>query len=343
MGLALPWILLVWGGVIVAGGIVLIRLRRNYQRKHHHGAVPVAHSSRLTTLPSYLRIERRYRWLARGLSLSGIVILVAAIALSARPVALSLEQSDLHNRDIMLCLDVSGSTLPLNTQLLQSFRKLVDRFKGERIGLTVFDSVANNLFPLTDDYDFVKDQLDTIIKESETGYSATLRNGTWESGKGSSLVGDGLASCIMRFDNLDIVRSRSVILATDNMANGEQIINLPQAGVLAREKSVRVYGVNPFDFTTGRTDGSGVSSFDQDAIEFREVTLSTRGGYYTVDYDKSGDAALIRAIVDKISAQEATRFRGAPRLVQTDIPTVFIIAAGAAIAIWLVAAWRLRL
>jgi hypothetical protein len=203
--------------------------------------------------------------------------------------------------------------------LVKEFSQLATNFKGERLGLSVFDNSVSSVFPLTDDYDFIKDKLTEVSSglDGSSSYYSSIFSGTYE-GEGSSLIGDGLASCLMKFDNLDTSRSRSVILATDNYVNGAQIIDLKQAGALAIEKSIRVYGINPWDTT---------SSYYQpeEAKEFHDVALSTGGGYYKIDFDSRSDEGITKDIVNKISAQEATRFKGAPQIVQNDIPDWFVI------------------
>ena len=75
------------------------------------------------------------------------------------------------SRDIVLCLDVSGSALPYDREVIDTYRTLVDNFKGERIGLSIFNSTSRTVFPLTDDYELVSEQLDktsTILKGVES-------------------------------------------------------------------------------------------------------------------------------------------------------------------------------
>ena len=55
----------------------------------------------------------------------------------------------------MLCLDVSGSALPYDRQVIGTYRDLVRSFEGERIGLSIFNSTSRTVFPLTDDYELV--------------------------------------------------------------------------------------------------------------------------------------------------------------------------------------------
>lgn len=334
------WMIVIW--LALAGiGYVLWRFVWNRSARAKRLAtartrrqVPIAHGERLTQLPSYRAVLRRYHILRISLVACVVVALVMNLALSTRPAAVTVTQPELRNRDIMLCLDVSGSMTPTNRQVIGTFETLAQKFDGERVGLTVFDSSANTVFPLTDDYEFIKDQLRTIGQEMDSTYGySKLYRGTAE-GDGSSLIGDGLASCVMHFDNLDTKRSRSVILVTDNYANGAQIVDIKQAGAYAKDKSVRVYGINPADYST-------THSVDKVAKEFREVVMATDGAYYKLDYESKGDAAVVSQIVEKIGQQEATRFKGSPQVAQVDVPLWFSVVLITALVGWYVLAWRL--
>ena len=122
--------------------------------------------------------------------------------------------------------------------------------------------IAVTYFPLTSDYSYIERQLERLRSEfedpQERYYSGTLI------GEGSSLVGDGLASCVVRFDRTDSERSRSIILVTDNFVAGEQIFSLPDAAQLAADRGVRVYGINPGDASEDYLDAyCGVRAGDR--------------------------------------------------------------------------------
>ncbi|MGB4761804.1 MAG: VWA domain-containing protein [Candidatus Saccharimonas sp.] len=332
------WMIVVWVLVAVIGVVIWRRYLNKRRVSHGGGTVVVAHSERLRALPSYAMVLKKYRLLVRVLMVCLVVAVGSALLLSARPASTVLAEPSLHNRDIMLCLDVSGSMTQTVHQITSTYAKLADKLHGERIGLVVFDSSASTVFPLTDDYEFIKKRLSEVAEQlnDTTGYggSNSVYNGIYE-GEGSSLVGDGLASCVTRFDNLDTKRSRSVILATDNYANGAQIVDLKQAGAYARDKGVRVYGVNPSDYSDG-------SYTDPDSQEFREVVLATDGGYFKIDYEQRGDMRVVEQIIEQIGKQEATRYKGAPQLVQTDAPIIPAAILCLSIVGLLIVAWRLK-
>ena len=76
-----------------------------------------------------------------------------------------------RNRDIMLCLDVSGSMYEADSEILRVYAELSKGFKGERIGLVLFDSSPVVVFPLTDDYDFVTKQLESAAEAFKYSFS----------------------------------------------------------------------------------------------------------------------------------------------------------------------------
>ena len=212
----------------------------------------------------------------------------------------------------MLCLDISGSMAAYDATLVATFKTLVKSFEGERIGLVIFNSSAATVFPLTDDYDFINDELDTATKalsgdpELDSFFAGTFN------GRGTSLIGDGLATCVSSFDKVDLQRARSVVFATDNHVAGRPIIDVDEAGELAKAKGVRVYGLNPEE------DGP-----DDEALEMREVVTGTAGQYYAM-----GDQSAIKGIVDAVQAQEATLIDAASRSLYSDNPTLPIALAG---------------
>ena len=133
--------------------------------KATESSLAVAHSGRMTGLPSFRRAM--HRRLVTTVALLGVIVLTGLSALAgiARPAWVETVNPERKMRDVMLCLDVSGSMLGYDADLLESYQELVDRFDGERIGLTVFNATAVSAFPLTDDYDMVQN----FLSEAEEG------------------------------------------------------------------------------------------------------------------------------------------------------------------------------
>ncbi|UKA68853.1 VWA domain-containing protein [Arthrobacter sp. FW306-05-C] len=302
---------------------------------------PVAHADRLTALPEYQAALRRYRrWLALAATALALLLVSTAVA-AARPVSVDTVRPEQHNRDIMLCLDASGSMSSADAAVVEVFAKLAREFDGERIGLTIFDSSAIQVFPLTDDYAYAQEQLQGAKDafDGKPGSSGFL-DGTW-SGRGSSLIGDGLASCLNSFPGAgkpqeasgggtSSQRSRSVVLATDNLLSGKPIMALGQAAALAKDRSVRVYALNPADLDYGPGP-------DQPGAQLRAAAESTGGAYYALDRPDA-----VAGIVTGIEQTETSAIHGAPRAVFADVPGLPLVAALLSALALCVVLWRLQ-
>jgi Ca-activated chloride channel family protein len=328
--------------VLATAGFVAWRWRKRSARRRSAGT-PVAHSERLTRLPEYRTVlNRATAGTIVAASLIGLLAVTTGI-LAARPIHSAVVVPEKFNRDIVLCLDVSGSMAEVDADVLDRFDQLTERFKGERIGLVLFNATAAQVFPLTDDYEFVRDQL-MLVRTGIDGtgdYSDVWGGTSLASRDGASLIGDGLASCVLSFgtdqpgaadpesSQGSDKRSRSVILATDNDVNGEQLMTLEQAGQLASNRDVRVYGI----------DKPGILIGDSpESAEFQRVVEATGGAYFKLD-----DSTAVSAVIDSIQATEASLIKGTPQLVVTDQAAPWIVVSLLLVMLFLVIAWRVRL
>ena len=299
------------GAVLVLAVVVWRVLRRRGQ------AVPVAlaNTERLRALPEYRRAVRRHRWLvAGGVSLVALLSVDAVLG-AARPVQRVTLVDQKDNRDIVLCLDVSGSMVDVDAEVVATFVRLAEGFRGERVSMVIFNSSAVPVFPLTDDYDFVSDQLRraqrslVLLDPKDPFFAGTLN------GEGSSLIGDGLATCVRSFDHPELPRARSVILASDNEAAGKSLFTLPEGGQLARSGGIQVYGINPSD-----------SPSSSAAVQMRTVVETTGGIYFALN-----DVSAVRRTLEAVASREATRIPSTPRTVIHDTPGIPIAVAAAAL------------
>ncbi len=335
------WLSIILLAVIAAGWIVLNIIRKKKAKNKKQTKLPLANSWRLTKLPEYQRLIRRQQWIARGLLCLLGATLLLSILLAGRPSSMVVEEPEMKNRDIMLCLDVSGSMVDLDSEIVDLYAEMLQSFKGERIGMVAFNSSPMTVFPLTTDYEFAKSNLEQISKsfkrdlmysdkQAEDAYYDLLFGTTRE--EGSSLIGDGVAGCINRFDQLGEKRSRSIILVTDNELYGDPIVTLPEAAAVAKDKAIRIYGIAPKENSM-----SNEKQIQRIEEEYRQAVLVTGGDYYRND-----DASTVSKIVQKITAQEATRFKGSPLIVHTDKPQLYIYAITTLLAIIYITSWRTR-
>ncbi|MFB8188894.1 VWA domain-containing protein [Microbacterium sp. NPDC055988] len=328
MALANVWMLVAAVAVVVvAVAIGLILGLRRGGRGRSGDTARVARAERLRSLPTFRKALAR-----RALALSGILALGAVTAIvagvvAARPMSAQTIQPVNTSRDIMLCLDVSGSMSEVDVEVLTVFEELLDDFEGERIGLTIFNSSPVQIFPLTDDYDFIREHLDSMtrsfdyVDEIPEHWVGTLN------GDGASLIGDGLAACTMGFDRPGDDRSRSVIFATDNEVNGASIVTLEEAAAYAASKEVRVFALNP------------VQGKDADvSAELSAAAESTGGAAFGLR-----DTTTVSDIVEQVQEQEATELRGEAQVVWTDAPNLWIAVLAVCLLGLVVVLWRVRL
>jgi Ca-activated chloride channel family protein len=261
-----------------------------------------------------------------GVLLLALVSIGAAAVVAARPMEERLVPPASLSRDIMLCLDVSGSMIDVDAEIVDVFDQLAEDFEGERIGLVIFNSSAVQIFPLTDDYDFVRDQLQRM-RESFDYVDTTPEHwvGTLN-GAGASLVGDGLAACALGFDNPDVARARSIILATDNEVNGAETVTLEEAAAYARSLGVRVFAIDPTE------EGSPTSA------GLQEASTTTGGVYYGLR-----DATTVEGVVAEVQAEEATVLQGQPQILRIDAPGPWLVVVAVAALALVVVGGRARI
>jgi len=328
MALANLWVLLAAVGVAVVA--IAIGLFLGLRRGGHADpadAARIARAERLRALPSFREALIRRTVALTGILAIGVITVIAAGVVAARPMSSQTIQPVNTSRDIMLCLDVSGSMTEVDVEVLSVFEELLEDFEGERIGLTIFNSSPVQIFPLTDDYDFIRGHLETMMQsfdyvdEIPEHWVGTLN------GNGASLIGDGLAACTMGFDRPDDQRSRSVIFATDNEINGASIVTLEEAAAFAGSKDVRVFALNP------------VQGKDADvSAELAAAAEATGGAAFGLR-----DTTTVADIVEQVQEQDATELRGEAQIVWTDTPNLWIVVLMAGLLAFIVVLWRVRL
>jgi hypothetical protein len=315
------------GMIVLAVGIGLLLGLRGRPRTAAGERARIARAERLRALPTFRSALRRRVLALTGILALGAVATLAAGAVAARPQTSQTIQPVNTSRDIMLCLDVSGSMSEVDVEVLSVFEELLESFKGERIGLTIFNSSPVQIFPLTDDYPFVQQHLQSIresfdyIDEIPEHWVGTLN------GDGASLIGDGLAACALAFDHPDDERSRSIIFATDNEVNGASIVTLDEAAGYAKSVGVRVFALNP------------VQGKDADvSAELAKAAETTGGAAYGLR-----DTTTVGDIVAEVQKQEATELKGQARVVWTDTPNLWIVVLMIAMLSFVVVLWRVKL
>lgn len=278
----------------------------------------VANTGYLRGLPKYQALVRRTR---ASLAMAFVCFLIAVIATSVSagaPVDRYVKHDKSASRDIVLCLDSSGSMLPYDSKIGGAFRQIISHFEGERISLQLWDAYSMTMFPLTDDYDMATDVLQDMSDTIDTGLiqvggkiSGTrelfeyLEPVLDENQEVSSLVGDGLASCIMGFDHNDKQRSRTILLATDNEVYGSGVYDLSEAIEFAKKQGVTVTALYPGSDT----------NLGYQAQQLRDEVRKTGGDFY----DASSPSA-VDSVVRQIEAEQKEELDSAGKMIETDRP-----------------------
>jgi hypothetical protein len=312
-----PWFAVALAAVVLAVLVLWARRPRPQEQ-----ALLVAHTDRFRTLPRFRTLTRREQLVAAVATLGALAMVAGTVLLAARPSRPVVVEPDRNGRDIVLCLDVSASMDRWNREVVDSFRQLLGELNGERLGLTIFSGLSVSVLPLTDDYDFVRSQLD----EAEAAFSGgnlDFFTGTEADAERASQPGDGLMSCLQRFDVGGDDRGRAIVLATDNDPLGEGLFRLPEAAAEAARDEVVVYGIGTPDMTPDR------------AAELDDAAAAT-GGAMSVVEDEGGVDDLVRGI----QQIERERLRPVPTGLEVDDPVVplgiavagFVVLLGGALA-----------
>ena len=254
----------------------------------------VANSAVLLSSPLVRNRVRRRRALHAALGALVVVGLVAASMMAGRPVNRTVRNNAMASRDIVLCLDVSTSMLTTDVEILDTFSKMLDTFEGERVALVAWNTTAQTMVPLTDDYDLLRDQFEvaadalnfkpTYLNPYEEKYYQTFGGTLLTDVDASSLIGDGLASCSLAFDTKVEDRSRSIVLASDNQVvdpSGLQVYSLSQAADLAGQEDIRLFSLFGSDPTTVDPSLTGMT-LPEARNDLRTVTEEHGGFFYEV-------------------------------------------------------------
>lgn len=318
-------------------GIVLLAILfflKQKKKKHiYKTGKKVANTKYVKNIPFYQEILKRYKMLVYIIEGLFFVTMFGCLFLISRPAYTDVIQEEHSNRDIFLCMDVSYSVDMLNLQIVEALKETVNNLKGERFGISIFNTTSVVLVPLTDDYDYVLKVLDDIAAslEAVTDYDTSsfytyeyIVAGTIEGNEyyGSSLIGDGLVSCVNSFSKLEEEqdRTRIVIFSTDNMLAGKPVFTLEEAGEYSKNHNVVVYGI-----ATEFIDY-------HDKLEFRNAVEKTGGTLYE---EASGDT--VNSIVKQIEASSKNITMGERKVVRMDVPQIpFIVLTFVVLALFVV-------
>lgn len=261
--------MIIIGVFVVICLIVMILIQTHGKRNKYKGGKRVINDSTVLNIPYFKEKLLKYKIYTIIVSLTMIAIAFIIFVMLARPYKEDKSRRELYNRDIVLCIDISASVDNLNMNLIQQLEETVKQLDGERFGIIMFNTSPCTLVPLTDDYEYIIEQLEMIRYALQ--YNISRGNADFELAdldneeankyggyiylthyitegtlvgvdeRGSSLIGDGLASTVSEFKDKD--RTKIVIFTSDNDLDGEPLFTMSEAADLCKKNNVTVFGI----------------------------------------------------------------------------------------------------
>ena len=347
-------------GMFIIGGILCAAvcaaaffLRRKPDRGR---ALKAANTKRLKMSPLYQRRLMEVRIL-RFLSVLAIIIaFLAALFLTARPYRRETVKNTVTRKDIFLCIDLSASNYEGVQELVEAFSGTVSGLDGDRVGISIFYTSSIQYVPMTDDYSFVLQRLDSLseylaaaeefsvnyaskydsvydIPEAERPRYEQLNRimAAFDEGitagyeiKGTSAIGEGLASCLFSFPELNTEdRTRLILFLTDNHEEllDAPLVTLSDAAEMCAVDNVAVFGIY---------HGSGAedAAAQVEKEEMQAAVEQTMGQFYD-----SGGSLTAEEILEDIRSRETALTNTATSVKNEDEPGMWIpiLAAGVAL------------
>jgi hypothetical protein len=349
-----PWVMLI--AALIALVLLVVVWFRSQRRPLAADPKQDAFSWNISADLHNEEVSRQYRLWATLKRIAFALLtlaIISSVALIGRPSTVNSEDEQSNTRDIVLCLDVSGSTLPYDREIISTYLDLVSQFQGERIGLSIFNSTSRTVFPLTDDYSLVTKQLssakeilggvqsqDDIDKMSDKQYQqiSDWLDGTQNIKDQTSLIGDGLVSCAAMLPGFgyssstqnsnSTQRSASIVLATDNVVSGTPQYTLQQALDLAKNAQISVDGIfaGPDASLNDSTTKAMKSQIESDGGVF----LSERSG------------ASIDELVREIDTRRGGKSQQASQSSLLDAPGWWVLVISILFIGYAITVWRLR-
>lgn len=337
MELMYPWALYI--GLIISGLVFLVVFK---SKDNFISGKKVANDELIRENKYYKRLKLRYTACKYVILITMVLSIIDASLIIARPVKVDTVVNEVHNRDIMMCIDTSESTDEINSATCERMIELVKEFKGERIGITIFNCKPCLLVPLTTDYDYViyvlgrlQESFDAHLKLANNPFAFNIDYevygykyaGTITSDRGSSFIGEGLVGSLLNFYDLkeNPDRARIIVFLTDNWLNlesGEVYCTLEEAMNLCTKYGIKVFSLAPEEVV--------------DEEEFRELTLSTGGQFYIYTSDK-----VVDQLRDDVKDTDTSMIKNTITTV-TDKPDALIIVLVVLISINFIASRRIH-
>ena len=327
-------------GLVISVILFALFVFFQFKKNEYKRGVKVANTDILLENLYYKRIFIAYYILRVILIVAVLVSIMASFVILSRPYYVKKIQQEKYNRDIMICLDISSSVNNLNYKLVKELQDTVRSLSGERVGIVAFNTSSVLLSPLSDDYNYTLEQLENIhtaIKVVTKGgmHSTTewlkwdnfLYGGTLVGNeiRGSSLIGDGLASGLINFPKDSKDRTKIIIFATDNDKNGDGYLSLMEAAEYCKKEGITVYGIGT------------ESMYAKDKEEMKQAMELTGGKFFLEE-----DSKTFHRITEEIESKSASLVKGKTIIKEVETPEKTFLILCIAVAIFIISTVLLR-
>ena len=292
-----------------------MELRRKKKTQTYRKGKKVTGLEPLKQDPYFKKKLKQYHILLVLRGFFAIACVLSCILMLLRPSRTAEPTKELYDRDIYLCMDVSTSVTELNLALIERLKETVTQLDGDRFGIVIFNASCVQLVPLTEDSNYILSVLDELKENMkvftpdnpDAVFNDYMLAGTIEGSeeRGSSLIGDGLATCASDFPDQAEDRTRIILLSTDNDLQGEPLYTLDEAATFCRKKGITVYGIGTQNMEPANTES------------MKRAVEQTTGSFYTEESE-----GTVSQIVDSIEAKEKKMRKGQIQIQKVEMPWI---------------------
>lgn len=308
--------------------IFLIMIFLKKKKSNYTDGKKVANTQFIKDTEYYKKKIKKYTIISNTIKILYVITAIICGILISRPIKFQTNETE-YNRDIFLTIDLSKSEVEVNYELVKRFKEMIPNIKGDRIGIVIFNTNPVVLCPLTDDYDFIIDNLNTLEEQLENARNKNISTNddpgqalfyggitTNSDERGSSLVGDGLAGTVYSFPDIktNSDRTRIIVFATDNCVEGQEIVTLDEACELCKQYNINLYAYGPSQDINSYVTKAKIQSY-QTAVEQK-----AGGKFYTGDLTN-----MINKIVDEIKDTKKSLLESSKKTVIRDYPETYFI------------------
>lgn len=237
---------------------ILILITFNKRKKLLNNSILIANTEYIENTNYYQKKLHIYKLLKFLIIILYIISFISSYLLIGR---LSIKNTNNYSNDIYFCLDVSSNLDELNLQIMNNLLKSNKIYHNTNYGISIFNASSAIISPLTHDYKYIKYQFKMIIKSIKVNNPSIygeynkpdyllLKNyivsGTTYDyqTKGTSLIGDGLTSCINNI-NKRKNNNKILILTTDNKTSGIETTSIIEAYKIAKKEKIKIISITP--------------------------------------------------------------------------------------------------